>query len=93
MEAQLAQKLVLGLKQAGIDLVTYLPETRLSQILPLLRDDPVFTLVPVASESEAVTIGAGGIEKIHQIELTADEKAMFQKSFASVKKTVDEIKL
>ena len=40
-----------------------------------------------------VTIGAGGIEKIHQIELTAEEKAMFDKSFQSVKKTVDEIKL
>ena len=59
VEAELAQKLVAGLKQAGIDLVTYLPETRLSQILPLLRSDPAFTLVPVASESEAVTIGAG----------------------------------
>ncbi|HET9754120.1 MAG TPA: malate dehydrogenase, partial [Myxococcales bacterium] len=40
-----------------------------------------------------VTIGAGGIEKIHQIELNAEEKAMFDKSFQSVKKTVDEIKL
>ena len=59
MEADLAQRLVSGLKQAGIDLVAYLPETRLSQILPLLRDDPAFMLVPVASESEAVTIGAG----------------------------------
>ena len=59
VEAELAQKLVAGLKQAGIDLVTYLPETRLSQILPLLRADPAFTVVPVASESEAVTIGAG----------------------------------
>lgn len=59
METDLAKRLVGGLKAAGIDLVTYLPETRLSQILPLLRDDPAFTLVPVASESEAVTIGAG----------------------------------
>jgi len=40
-----------------------------------------------------VTIGAGGVEKIHAIDLTADEKAMFHKSFQSVKKTVDEIKL
>ena len=55
----MAQRLVGALKQAGIDLVTYLPETRLSQILPLLRADASFTLVPVASESEAVTIGAG----------------------------------
>lgn len=59
VEVELAQRLVGGLKRAGIDLVTYLPETRLSQILPLLRSDPAFTLVPVASESEAVTIGAG----------------------------------
>ncbi len=40
-----------------------------------------------------VTIGAGGVEKVHQLELTPEEKAMFQKSFNSVKKTVDEIKL
>ena len=32
-------------------------------------------------------------EKVFQIELTDAEKAMFQKSFESVKKTVDEIKL
>ncbi len=40
-----------------------------------------------------VTIGAKGVEKIHVIDLTAEEKAMFDKSFQSVKKTVDEIKL
>ncbi len=39
------------------------------------------------------TIGAGGIEKIHQIELSPEEKAMFDRSFQSVKKTVDEIRL
>ena len=38
-------------------------------------------------------IGGKGIEKIFPIDLTAEEKAMFEKSFASVKKTVDEIKL
>src|SRR5712691_6671371 len=31
-----------------------------------------------------VTIGAGGVEKVHQLDLTADEKAMFEKSFQSV---------
>jgi len=40
-----------------------------------------------------VTIGAKGVEKIHQIELTAEEKTAFEKSFQSVRKTVDEIKL
>ncbi len=37
-----------------------------------------------------VTIGAEGVEKVHQIEFTAEEKAQWEKSFASVKKTVDE---
>ncbi len=40
-----------------------------------------------------VVIGSGGVEKVLKIELTAEEKAMFEKSFQSVKKTVDEIKL
>jgi malate dehydrogenase len=39
------------------------------------------------------TIGAKGVEKVHQLDLTPEEKAMFDKSFQSVKKTVDEIKL
>jgi sulfopyruvate decarboxylase TPP-binding subunit len=53
-----ADKVVAGLKQAGIDFVAYLPETRLSEILPVLRADDSFTLVPVASEAEAVGIAA-----------------------------------
>jgi len=40
-----------------------------------------------------VTIGAGGVEKVHQIELNAEEKAMMDKSLASVSKTVSEVKL
>ncbi|HWP58647.1 MAG TPA: thiamine pyrophosphate-binding protein [Candidatus Acidoferrales bacterium] len=59
MEDRLARRLVQGLKEAGIDFVTYLPETRLSQIIPLLRDDPEIPLIPVANEAEAVTIAAG----------------------------------
>lgn len=61
MEAELAKRLVDGLRQAGIDFVAYLPESRLSQILPLLRQDPAFQLAPVASEAEAVTIAAGAV--------------------------------
>src|ERR1043166_4307553 len=59
MEADLARRLVQGLKDAGIDFVTYLPETRLSQIIPLIRDDPAIELVGASSEQEAVTIAAG----------------------------------
>src|SRR5215813_13381821 len=59
MEDQLARRLVQGLKDAGINFVTYLPETRLSQIIPLIRDDPGTELIAAASEQEAVTIAAG----------------------------------
>jgi sulfopyruvate decarboxylase TPP-binding subunit len=40
-------------------LLTYLPETRLSQIIPLIRDQPNIELIAVSSEQEAVTIAAG----------------------------------
>ena len=59
MKDELSKRLVQGLKDAGVNFVTYLPETRLSQILPLLRDDPDIELIAAASEQEAVTIAAG----------------------------------
>src|SRR5499427_10830485 len=59
MKPELAARVVGGLKEAGISFVSYLPETRLSQILPLMREDPSFMVVPVANESEAVAITAG----------------------------------
>ncbi len=59
MKDELARRLVHALKSVGINFVTYLPETRLSQILPLLRDDPDMELIGAASEQEAVTIAAG----------------------------------
>lgn len=61
MKDELAKRLVQGLKDGGINFVTYLPETRLSQIIPLIRDDPQMELVATASEQEAVTIAAGAI--------------------------------
>jgi len=59
MQEELAKRIVQSLKEAGIDFVTYLPETRLSQIIPLIRDDPEMELIGAASEQEAVTIAAG----------------------------------
>lgn len=59
MQDDLAQALVDGLKDAGIDFVTYLPETRLSQIVPLLREDPDIELIQTASEQEGVAIAVG----------------------------------
>jgi sulfopyruvate decarboxylase TPP-binding subunit len=59
MEETLAQSLVHSLRAAGIDFITYLPETRLSQIIPLLQNDGHFQLAPVGSEAEGVSIAAG----------------------------------
>ena len=59
MTDELAQRIVNSLKAGGINFVTYLPETRLSQILPLIRDDPEIDLIAAANEQEAVTIAAG----------------------------------
>jgi sulfopyruvate decarboxylase TPP-binding subunit len=59
MKRDLANRTVVGLKAAGINFVSYIPETRLSEILPLMKADESFTLVPVASEAEAVGIAAG----------------------------------
>lgn len=40
-----------------------------------------------------VQIGAGGVEKVVELELTPDERAELEKSFQSVRKTVDSVKL
>ncbi len=59
MTPQLADSLVKALRDAGINFVAYVPETRLSGILPLMAADESFTLAPVASEAEAVGVAAG----------------------------------
>jgi sulfopyruvate decarboxylase subunit alpha len=59
MEQKLAQSLVDGLRAAGINFITYLPETRLSEMIPLLQADSSMQTVPVGSEAEGVSIAAG----------------------------------
>ena len=59
MDQKLAEDLVGALRAAGIDFITYLPETRLSEIIPLLQNDSSFKMVPVGSEAEGVSIAAG----------------------------------
>jgi phosphonopyruvate decarboxylase len=59
MENALASKLVSGLRESGIDFMSYLPESRLSQILPLMRQDKSFKLAPAASEADALSIAVG----------------------------------
>jgi sulfopyruvate decarboxylase subunit alpha len=59
MDDELAAHTVKYVAEAGIDFITYLPETRLSQILPLLEQEKACQLIPVASEAEAITIASG----------------------------------
>ena len=59
MNAALAQRTVAGLKRAGINFVSYVPETRLSEIVPVMKADESFTLAPVSSEADGVGIAAG----------------------------------
>lgn len=82
MEDQLAKRLVQSLKAAGINFITYLPETRLSQIIPIIRDDPAMDLVPVASEAEAVTIAAGATLGGKQAAVYLENSGLYVSSYS-----------
>jgi len=82
MEDQLAKSLVQGLKAAGINFITYLPETRLSQIIPIIRNDPAMDLVPVASEAEAVTIAAGATLGGKQAAVYLENSGLYVSSYS-----------
>ena len=82
MEDQLAKRLVQGLKAAGIDFITYLPETRLSQIIPIIRSDPAIDLAPVASEAEAVTIAAGATLGGKQAAVYLENSGLYVSSYS-----------
>jgi sulfopyruvate decarboxylase TPP-binding subunit len=82
MKDELAKRLVQGLKDAGINFVTYLPETRLSQILPLIRDEPQMELVATASEQEAVTIAAGAILGGKQAAVYMENTGLYVSSYS-----------
>ena len=84
MEAELAKKIVHGLREAGVNFVTYLPETRLSQILPLLREDASFELVPVASEAEGITIAAGAVLGGKQAACYLESTGLYVSSYSLV---------
>jgi sulfopyruvate decarboxylase TPP-binding subunit len=82
MDAELAERLVSSLKGAGINFLTYLPETRLSQILPLMRQDGDIQLVPVASEAEGVTIACGATLGGKQAACYMESSGLYVASFS-----------
>ena len=81
MEENLVHDLVGAIRSAGVDFVTYLPETRLSQILPLMRSDESFQLAPVCSEAEAVSLGAGAALGGKQVMIYMEATGLFVSTF------------
>ena len=59
MKAELARRLVDGLLDCAVNFMSYLPETRLGEIVPLLEDCEGLRLVRTAHEGTAVSIACG----------------------------------
>lgn len=59
MKLEFAERVVSGLRQAGVNFVSYLPESRMPEIIPLLEQDGSFQLVRTGHEGTAVSIASG----------------------------------
>jgi sulfopyruvate decarboxylase subunit alpha len=59
MKESSAKLVVEGLKEAGIKLITCLPESLLRPLYKMLRQDDFFKFVPVTNEGEGAAIAAG----------------------------------
>lgn len=59
MKPGLAETTVESLKVAGIDFMSFLPESRLTDLLPLMEKDDAFTVVRATHEGSAVSIASG----------------------------------
>lgn len=82
MREELAKTLVQSLKAAGINFITYLPESRLSEILPFIQADSHFTAIPAANEAEAVTIAAGAVLGGKQAAVYLENTGLFVSSYS-----------
>jgi sulfopyruvate decarboxylase subunit alpha len=59
MKREASEAIVQGLKEAGIDFVSYLPETALHDVYDMLLADGHFKVVLGTNEGECVSISAG----------------------------------
>jgi sulfopyruvate decarboxylase TPP-binding subunit len=59
MTPELAERVVSGLKSAGVDFLSFLPESRIGDIIPLIEKDDSFTMVRASHEGTAVSMAAG----------------------------------
>ena len=54
-----AQQILIGLKEAGIDLVSSVPDINMRQLIDLLYEDKAITHVPVGREEEGIGVCTG----------------------------------
>ncbi|MQG39434.1 MAG: sulfopyruvate decarboxylase subunit alpha [SAR202 cluster bacterium] len=54
-----AQIIVNGLKESGISFLSGVPDSSLSKVINLLKEDDYFTVVPATREEEAIGIASG----------------------------------
>jgi sulfopyruvate decarboxylase subunit alpha len=59
MRAEAVEAVVLGLKQAGVDFISLLPDSDVSELQRRVGDDPGFVYVPVSNEAIGVGVCAG----------------------------------
>ncbi len=59
MRESCADRVIEGLKDAGVSVVCALPESLLKQVYVKASQDPAFRYIPVTNEGEGVSIAAG----------------------------------
>ncbi len=59
MNTEFANRIITGIKEAGIDFVSSLPSKSLAPLVLAFADFPEFTHVPVANEEDAIGVCAG----------------------------------
>lgn len=59
MKPELAERMHAGLKRADVDFLSFLPESRLSDVIPLVDDDPEITVARTSHEGTAVLLACG----------------------------------
>jgi sulfopyruvate decarboxylase TPP-binding subunit len=59
MEIEKAQKVVEGLKEAGINFAVGLPDSQFHEVYDMMTKDPTFKYVGVGNEGEGAAVAMG----------------------------------
>jgi sulfopyruvate decarboxylase subunit alpha len=84
MDAALAERVVEGLRQAGIDFFSLLPESRLRQVVALVEADDRFTVVRAAHEGTAVGIACGAALAGRRAAISMEATGFFASAYSLI---------